>query len=51
MSFFKELKEDIAQSVSELSDALEDDLEGKAEEDITEKGPIEEIILEELVLA
>lgn len=47
MSFFKELKEDIAQSVSELSDALEDDLEGKAEEDITEKGPIEEIILEE----
>lgn len=47
MSFFKELKEDIAQSVSELSEALEDDLEGKAEDEITKKGPVEEIILEE----
>lgn len=47
MSFFKELKEDIAQSVSELSEALEDDLEGKAEDEITKKRPVEEIILEE----
>ncbi len=47
MSFFKELKEDIAQSVSELSEALEDDLDGRNEEDSTEQSAIEDIVLEE----
>ena len=47
MSFFKELKEDIAQSVSELSEALEDDLDGRNEEDSTDQSAIEDIVLEE----
>lgn len=50
MSFFKELKEDIAQSVSELTDALEDDFEGEtAEKETVKKDPVEEIVLEEPV--
>ncbi len=47
MSFFKELKEDIAQSVSELSEALEDDLDGRNDEDSIDQSAIEDIVLEE----
>ena len=42
MSFFKDLKEDIAQSVSELSEAFEDDFDGKNEE-----APSEDVVPEE----
>ena len=47
MSFFKDLKEDIAQSVSELSEALEDDLDGSNEEESVDRAAIEDIVLEE----
>lgn len=47
MSFFKDLKEDIAQSVSELSEALEDDLDGRNEEESLDRAAIEDIVLEE----
>lgn len=47
MSFFKELKEDIAQSVSELTETLEDDLEGKSVSDTPGRAEIKDIVLEE----
>lgn len=46
MSFFKELKEDIAQSVSELTESLENDLAAEADKKAVQQTSIEDMVPE-----